>query len=190
MSVLGNAKSNQHRKTRTVEPDGTGRKFMHLTRGDLRRESGAEVSRGRSSEEARRKAGGAKGRRTQRITAKAEWQGMPWSHSRFRGAGREPNFQGTGRVGSYGLAANTHWNGEACLAAQYAKSETVQPPDAENRMSGGVGVLTGENPVKATRSTPSLRMRQITKPHEIHREYSRRFIIFPGTRAAHHDPSG
>jgi len=30
MSVLGNAKSNQHRKTRTVEPGGTGRKFMHL----------------------------------------------------------------------------------------------------------------------------------------------------------------
>jgi len=32
--------------------------FMHLTRGDLRRESGGEVSRGRSSEEDRRKAGG------------------------------------------------------------------------------------------------------------------------------------
>ena len=38
--------------------------FMHLTRGDLRRESGGEVSRGSSSEEARGKAGGAKGRRT------------------------------------------------------------------------------------------------------------------------------
>lgn len=64
MSVLGNAKSNQHRKTRNVEPGGTGRKFMHLTRGDLRRESCGEVSRGRSSEEIRRKAEGAKGRRT------------------------------------------------------------------------------------------------------------------------------
>jgi len=64
MSVLGNAKSNKHRKTRPVEPGGTGRKFMQLTRGDLRRESGGEVSRGRSSEENRRKAEGAKGRRT------------------------------------------------------------------------------------------------------------------------------
>ena len=66
ISVLGNAKSNRHRKTHQVEPDGTGpkRMFMHLTRGDLRRESGGEVSRGRSSEETRRKAGGAKGRRT------------------------------------------------------------------------------------------------------------------------------
>jgi hypothetical protein len=66
MSMLGNAKSNRHRKTHQVEPDGTGPKkmFMHLTRGDLRRESGGEVSRGRSSEEARGKAGGAKGRRT------------------------------------------------------------------------------------------------------------------------------
>ena len=64
MSVLGNAKSNQHRKTRTVEPGGTGRKFMHLTRGDLLCESAGEVSRGRSSEESRRKAEGAKGRRT------------------------------------------------------------------------------------------------------------------------------
>ena len=66
MSMLENAKSNRHRKTHQVEPGGTGPKriFMHLTRGDLRRESGGEVSRGRSSEEARRKAGGAKGRRT------------------------------------------------------------------------------------------------------------------------------
>lgn len=66
ISVLGNAKSNSHRKTHQVEPDGTGPKimFMHLTRGDLRCESGGEVSRGRSSEDARRKAGGAKGRRT------------------------------------------------------------------------------------------------------------------------------
>ena len=66
ISVLGNAKSNRHRKTHQVEPDGTGpkRMFMHLSRGDLRRESAGEVSRGRSSEEACRKAGGAKGRRT------------------------------------------------------------------------------------------------------------------------------
>ena len=64
MSVLGNAKSKSHRKTHPVESDGTGRMFMHLTRGDLRWEIGAGVSRGRSSEEARRKTGRAKGRRT------------------------------------------------------------------------------------------------------------------------------
>ena len=66
MSVLGNAKSKSHRKAHQVEPDGTGRKFIHLTRGDLWRESARGVSRGHSSEEACRKAGGAKGRRTKR----------------------------------------------------------------------------------------------------------------------------
>ena len=73
ISMLENAKSNRHRKTHQVEPDGTGPKkmFMHLTRGDLRRESVGEVSRGRSSEEARRKAGGAKGRRTTERATKA-----------------------------------------------------------------------------------------------------------------------
>lgn len=66
MSVLGNAKSNRHRKTHQVEPDGTEPKkmFRHLTRGDLRRESGGEVSRDRSSEDARLTVGRAKGRRT------------------------------------------------------------------------------------------------------------------------------
>lgn len=39
MSVRSNAKSNCHRKTHQVEPDGTGRKIMHLTRGDLACES-------------------------------------------------------------------------------------------------------------------------------------------------------
>lgn len=53
ISVLENAKSNRHRKTHRVDPDGTGRKFMHLTRGDLPRESEGEVSRGRSSLEGR-----------------------------------------------------------------------------------------------------------------------------------------
>ena len=68
ISVLGNAKSNRHRKTHQVEPDGTGpkRMFTHLTRGDLRCENGGEVSRGRSSEESRGNTEGAKGRRTKR----------------------------------------------------------------------------------------------------------------------------
>jgi hypothetical protein len=64
ISVLTNAKSNRHRKTHQVEPDGTSRKFMHLTRGDLLRESAGEVSRGHSSKESRLKTAGAKGQRT------------------------------------------------------------------------------------------------------------------------------
>jgi hypothetical protein len=63
MSVLENAKSNRHRKTHLVEPDGPGRKFMHLTRGDLPRESAGAVSKGRSSEEGRGNPDVAKGRR-------------------------------------------------------------------------------------------------------------------------------
>lgn len=52
MSMLGNAKSDCHRKTQQVEPDGPSGKFWDLTRGDLCGESCGEVSRGRSSEEA------------------------------------------------------------------------------------------------------------------------------------------
>ena len=51
MSMLGNAKSNRYRKTHQVELGGTGRKFQHLTWGDLQYEGIGEVSRGRSSEE-------------------------------------------------------------------------------------------------------------------------------------------
>jgi len=52
MSVLATTKSDRHRKTHEVEPDGMARKFTHLTRGGLLCESAGEVSRGRSSEEA------------------------------------------------------------------------------------------------------------------------------------------
>lgn len=80
MSMLENAKSNRHRKTHLVEPDGTGRKFMHLTRGDLPCESRGEVSRGRSSEDRRVTAAGAKGRRnrTARSTERLRplWQAV------------------------------------------------------------------------------------------------------------------
>jgi len=51
MSVLGNTKSNRYRKTHQVELGGTGRKFWHLSWGDLQHESVGEVSRSRSSEE-------------------------------------------------------------------------------------------------------------------------------------------
>ena len=53
ISVRESAKSNRHRKTHRVEPGGTGRKSMHLTRGGLPDESPRGVSRGRSSEESR-----------------------------------------------------------------------------------------------------------------------------------------
>lgn len=66
MSVLRNAKSDSHRKTHPVRSGDAGRKFMHLTRGELLCESTGEVSRDHSSVEASRKAGGAKGRRTKR----------------------------------------------------------------------------------------------------------------------------
>jgi len=67
--MLGNAKSNRHRKTQEVEPDDTGRNIGRLTRGDLPSESPVEVSRGRSSEESRWKPEGAKGQRTKRQTS-------------------------------------------------------------------------------------------------------------------------
>jgi len=66
MSVRENAKSNCHRKTHRVEPDGAGREFMHLTRGGLWRESAGEVSRGHSSEDRRGNTVGAKGRRSRK----------------------------------------------------------------------------------------------------------------------------
>jgi len=51
MSMLGNTKSNSHRKTCHVESDATSRKIAHLTRGDLQALLRGEVSRGRSSVE-------------------------------------------------------------------------------------------------------------------------------------------
>src|SRR5688500_12339998 len=62
-SVLANAKPNRHQDApgRARWP---ARKVQVLTRGDLRRESGGEVSKGRSSDDAPRKRGGAKGRST------------------------------------------------------------------------------------------------------------------------------
>jgi hypothetical protein len=44
MSVRVNTKSESHRKTFNVEPCGTGRKMMHLTRGDLRTLAGMQKS--------------------------------------------------------------------------------------------------------------------------------------------------
>jgi hypothetical protein len=61
-SVLANAKSKIHSDTSSIARRH-GVKVQVLTRGDLARESGGEVSRGRSSVESPRKRAGAKGRR-------------------------------------------------------------------------------------------------------------------------------
>ena len=99
MSVLGNAKSNSHRKTHRVEPDGTDRKFMHLTRGGLRRESVGEVSRGRSSEESRGNPEGAKGRRVRNSAInRADFKRRARSH---------PKRTGTGNYGQFPEAAGS-----------------------------------------------------------------------------------
>ena len=51
VSVLANVKPEVHPKTCVVEPGGVKGKKQHLAWGDLLRENGGEVSRGRSSEE-------------------------------------------------------------------------------------------------------------------------------------------
>ena len=52
-SRRGTAKPKSHTETHQVEPDGARGKILHLTWGDLLRESGGEVSRRHSSEEVR-----------------------------------------------------------------------------------------------------------------------------------------
>jgi hypothetical protein len=61
-SVQANAKSEIHQDT-SGKARRHGETVETLTRGDLSREDEAEVSRGRSSDEARGNAGGAKGQR-------------------------------------------------------------------------------------------------------------------------------
>jgi hypothetical protein len=93
-SVLANAKSNRHRKTHRVEPDGAGRKFTHLTRGGLPCKRRAGVSRGHSSDEARGNPGGAKGRRDRarrdRRTAPRAWAGRSPKPTGRDNCGRHP----------------------------------------------------------------------------------------------------
>ena len=142
MSVLGNAKSNCHRKTHPVEPGGTGRKFTRLTRGGLPRESGAGVSRGRSSEDARGNPGGAKGRR---ITKRQKGNGESSSRPKRTGIGLNPVSRFGRSAKRSGSARSKLWTGETDRSCQRSRF-IIQPPDAENRMSGGVGALTGAIP--------------------------------------------
>ena len=85
-SVLGNTKSNRHRKAHRVESGGTSRKSMHLTRGELSAERWAEVSRGHSSLEGR-ESGWSEGPKAQRDRLAAGLR----SHSRSCPKGREHN---------------------------------------------------------------------------------------------------
>ena len=144
MSVLENAKSNRHRKTHRVEPDGTGRKFMHLTRGDLPRESAGEVSRGRSSEDRRVTAAGAKGRRMQETN-----EGVGKSRSHPKRPGTERNLVSRVRWAprTGGPSPATHAGGKIPRLHERQRFPEIQPPDAENRMSGGVEGSRGAIPV-------------------------------------------
>ena len=104
MSVLGNAKSNSHRKTHRVEPGDTVRKFTCLTRGGLPSEGWGGVSRGHSSEEARGNPGRAKGRRD-----RARRDRRPTLRQE---AGRSPKPEGRDNNGRHprGLKGEAGWS--------------------------------------------------------------------------------
>ena len=150
ISVLGNAKSNRHRKTHQVEPDGTGpkRMFMHLTRGDLRCESGGEVSRGRSSEESRGNTEGAKGQRTQEAKEPQKDRGVTRN-------GRERSktqllVSAQAQDGWMSSASNRGWQGRPVVEEDKAsESSTAGCGKPHVRWCGSPG---GLNPVRATRS--------------------------------------
>ncbi len=168
-SVLRNAKSKDHQDA-SSRAAWHGRKAHVLTQGDLSSESRTGVSRGHSSDEAVRKHGGAKGRRsgskatrepmnrTTNAQTSAERSGQPRTAARTqtasvvqpqRGARREANRQ---TCGTQGTNSNARGNDGHAIRPREIKIARHQPPDAENRTSGGVGALTGANPVRATRS--------------------------------------
>ena len=132
--------------------DASGRVRLHaqkvhvLTRGDLRHESVGEVSKGRSSVEARRKPGGAKGRRTERLEEVSGTNAERNEKRRRRGnCGhylppklRSPAVQPPQLLRERFKA----W----CSASLPKASLEVQPPYAENRTYGGVGGAAGAIP--------------------------------------------
>jgi hypothetical protein len=154
MSVRENAKSNRHRKTHLVEPDGTGREFMHLTRGDLPCESRGEVSRGHSSADDRGNPVGAKGRRM-RETMRVKRSRVVVRNDR---APSETWFPLVGvRQGLVDPIRHRPWMAR-CLVRHWGwRFPEIQPPDAANRMSGGVEGSRGAIPVTPSdRGKPSL----------------------------------
>ena len=158
MSVLENAKSNGHRKTHRAEPDGTGRKFAHPPRADPSRESGGAVGRSRSREESRANPGGAKGRRMRRAKQAKTSRDV----SRYERAPGEIRFPGldAGRArGGYArgpVAGKMRRTPTADERRQGQSSSVIRPPDADNRMSGGVEGSQGAIP-----ATPSDRGRVV-----------------------------
>lgn len=163
MSVLGNAKSNRHRKTHQVEPGGTGGKFQRLTWGELRHESGGVVSRGRSSGEApvmgvERRAEEPKTSNQTGLTGSVQYsetsgrcrvrQTTPLTGKGKRGG--SPVGKNCGMRAKVGGKRGKKMEKENLMDAMTlwvirpirpldGVSRRVQPPDAENRMSGGVG---------------------------------------------------
>ena len=163
MSVLGNTKSDRHRKARGVESGGAARESMHLTRGDLPVERRAEVSRGRSSEEGR-ESGWSEGPKAQRDRLAAGLRvarpapGRPstrWPRKRSRrwmpvveptGGDREARAEGCSESAT-GSPDRMSWTrcGEVHLR---------QPPDARKPHVRWCGRGDGRNPVTPTRSKP------------------------------------
>ena len=132
--------------------DASGRVRRHapkvhdLTRGDLRRESAGEVSKDRSSVEVVRKHCGAKGRRTERLEEESG-----------EGVVRNEDRRGRGNCGHYpprllgGPAVQPlqppRARSKTPFSASFPNARLeVQPPDAENRTSGGVGGVAGAIP--------------------------------------------
>ena len=125
-SVLGNAKSERHRKTHGVEPGGAGRKFMHLTWGDPRPARDGEVSRGRSSVDARRKAGGAKGRRTTKVRSVNHLGSMAGRATKQRGATTAVATPAARRVRAGGFRACTAARGPSRTSSGKEAAEDAQ----------------------------------------------------------------
>ena len=158
MSVLGTTKSDRHRKARGVESDGAARQSMHLIRGDLPVERRAEVSRSHSSDEGR-ESGWSEGLKAQ----ETGWQPssepsreLPERASRDdrgRGAGRwipagEPTVGG--RDGAGGrlctTVLNDVWHTRRRRGRTPVTSTGANRRMRENRLSGGVGGVTGAIP--------------------------------------------
>ena len=160
-SWLATAKSKGHQ-------DASGRvrrnaQTVHiLTRGDLRRESAGEVSKDRSSVEAGRKPGGAKGRRTERLEEAS-------------GERTERSEDGVGR-GNYGHYPTEGSDGEAVQPQRplRAHSEAIVLCELPEGKTGGSTAVCGKphvrwcgrgggrNPVTSTRSKGGFHRKQRT----------------------------
>ena len=109
-----------------------------------------------SSEDARRKAGGAKGRRIERANRVG------------RGVAESPETSGSGAKLGFprgkdpedsGFCSEENRRRQDCSPATKTKLSKVQPPDAENRTSGGGEGLRGETPRSPIRSWSPARPR-------------------------------